>query len=149
MLLGSIRSPQPCTAEHRNQGSASDARTIPPRGQSRHPRARNNLEKPASLGFRRRRIFLAEFIDAAAGIHNFLLAGIERVAIGAHLDLQILAYGLASLELIAAGTVDCDQFVFGMNAGFHGNLDMSVAAESTSLQQRIATPQIPRPSSLR
>ena len=58
-----------------------------------------NLEKPASLGFRRRRIFLAEFIDAAAGIHNFLLAGIERVAIGAHLDLQILADGRASLEL--------------------------------------------------
>ena len=43
-------------------------------------------------------------------------------------------------NLIAAGTGDRDEFVFGMNAGFHGNLDMSVAAESTSLEQHIATP---------
>jgi hypothetical protein len=85
-----------------------------------------------SLGFRR--VLLAEFIDAAAGIHNFLLARVERMAIGANFDLQILANGRASLEMVAAGASDRDDFVIWMNAGFHGNLDMSVAAESMSIQ---------------
>jgi hypothetical protein len=90
-----------------------------------------STEKFASLGFGRYRIFFAEFIDATAGIHDFLLAGIERMAIGANFDLQILAVGRASLELVAAGAGDRDDLVIWMNAGFHGNLDMSVAAEST------------------
>jgi hypothetical protein len=96
----------------------------------------HQFEKPASLGFRRHRISLAELIDATAGIHNFLLAGIERMAVGTNFDLQILANGRASLELIAAGTSDRDDFIIWMDAGFHGNLDMSVAAESTSLFAR-------------
>src|SRR5882672_7755588 len=99
--------------------------------------------KLAGLGFRRCRILLAELIDATAGIHNFLLAGIERMAVGANLDLQILADGRASLEMVAAGTSDRDDFVFWMDAGFHGNLDVSVAAESTSTEVRGATPKSP------
>src|SRR6202021_558371 len=89
-------------------------------------------ERFAALGFRRCRILLAEFIDATAGIHNFLLAGVERMAVGANFDLQILANGRARLEMVAAGASDRDDFVFWVNAGFHGNLDISVAAESTS-----------------
>jgi hypothetical protein len=77
------------------------------------------------LGFRRRPVLLAEFIDAAAGIHNFLLARVERMAIGAHFDLQIMADRRASLELIAAGAGHCDDFIFWMDIGFHRNLDKS------------------------
>jgi hypothetical protein len=96
-------------------------------------RAHTSIEKDRRLSFRSsRRVLLAEFIDAAAGIHNFLLARIERMAIGTDFHLQILANGRASLELVAAGASDRDDFVFWVNAGFHGNLDMSVAAESTS-----------------
>jgi hypothetical protein len=32
-------------------------------------------------------VLLAEFIDTAAGIYNFLLARIEGMAVGAHFDL--------------------------------------------------------------
>src|SRR5216683_7223088 len=94
--------------------------------------ARLSWKQLAALGFRRCRILLAEFIDATAGIHNFLLAGVERMAIGANFDLQILANGRARLEMVAAGASDRDDFIFWMDAGFHRNLDMSVAAESTS-----------------
>src|ERR1700722_1216662 len=79
----------------------------------------------SSLGFRRRPVLLAEFIDATAGIHNFLLARVERMAVGAHFDLQIMADRRASLELIAAGASNCDDFVFWMDTGFHRNLDKS------------------------
>ena len=106
--------PQRCTAVHRNQGSD------PPN------RAGAGESRFRALDFRRRRpVLLAEFIDAAAGIHNFLLARVERMAIGANFDLQIMADGRAGLELIAAGTSDCDDFIFGMDAGFHRNLDKS------------------------
>ena len=77
------------------------------------------------LGFRRRPVLLAEFIDAAAGIYNFLLARVERMAIGAHFDLQIMADRRAGLELIAAGAGDGDDFIFWMDTGFHRNLDKS------------------------
>src|SRR5882672_12602763 len=148
--MGLVRlGPQPCTAVHRNQGSAFQARAFMraakrARTSSRSERLKLRLRgKLAGLGFRRCRILLAELIDATAGIHNFLLAGIERMAVGANLDLQILADGRASLEMVAAGTSDRDDFVFWMDAGFHGNLDVSVAAESTSTEVRGATPKSP------
>jgi hypothetical protein len=71
------------------------------------------------------------------------------MAIGANFDLQIMANGRASLELVAAGASNRDDFIFWMNAGFHGNLDMSVAAESTSLERCAATPEIPLGSKCR
>jgi hypothetical protein len=87
-------------------------------------------------------VFLAELIDAAAGVDNFLLAGIERVAIGANFDLQILADGRTRLELVPAGARDRDLFVIGMDAGFHGNLVCLLRQNrSASLSRnRIATP---------
>jgi hypothetical protein len=45
--------------------------------------------------------------------------------------------------MVAAGASDLDDFVFWMDAGFHGNLDVSVAAESTGTEVRVATPKIP------
>jgi hypothetical protein len=89
----------------------------------RDPRALPCQEKLAGLGFRRYCVLLAELVDSTAGIDDFLLARVEGVAIGANLDLQILADGRASLELIAAGTGDRDDFIIWMNAGFHGNLE--------------------------
>jgi hypothetical protein len=55
-----------------------------------------------------------------------------------------MANGRASLEMVAAGASDRDDFVIWMNAGFHGNLEMSVAAESACIQMHIATPKILR-----
>src|ERR1700676_4353890 len=101
---------------------------------------RRKRSSQSSLGFCSRRILLAEFIDAPAGIHNFLLAGIERMAVGANFNLQILANGRASLELVAAGAGDRDDFVIRMNAGFHGNLNL-VKRQNRRAPQRCASPR--------
>jgi hypothetical protein len=79
------------------------------------------------LGLRRRGgVPLAEFIDTAAGIHDFLLAGIERMAIRADLDLKIVPDGRAGLERIPASAGDGNCFVFGMDGGLHVNLGVAV-----------------------
>ena len=108
-------------------------------------RARNRFNEPASLGLGRYRILLAELIDATAGIHNFLLARIERMTVRADFNLQILANGRAGLELIAAGASDRDDFVFWMDAGFHRNLGCRWRQNRRALRKvRIATPGVPR-----
>ena len=66
-------------------------------------------------GITRSGIFLTELVDAAGRIDNLLLAGIERVAVRAHFDLQIVSEGRAGLERIAARAIDRDLFVFGMD----------------------------------
>src|ERR1700736_3527807 len=132
MMVGSFRPRSLARPYIGIKGSHLKRAAAGARGPLQDPRDGLSKEQLASLGFRRYRILLAEFIDATAGIHNFLLAGIERMAIGANFDLQILANGRASLEMVAAGASDFDDFIFWMDAGFHRNLDMSVAAESTS-----------------
>src|ERR1700688_749473 len=47
-------------------------------------------------------VFLAELVHAAGGVDDLLLAGVERLAVRTHVDLQILAHGGARLERIAA-----------------------------------------------
>src|ERR1700688_306454 len=93
--------------------------------------------------FCRCRVLLAEFVDAAAGIHNFLLARVERMAVGTNFDLQILSDGRTGLELVPTGTSDRDLFVFRVDAGFHRNLEFSVAAESITASSGVATPWTP------
>src|SRR5216684_9402336 len=69
-----------------------------------------------------RRVLLAELVHATAGIHNLLLAGIERMAVRTDLNLQILADGRAGGKSISARAGDGDFFVIRMDAGFHRNL---------------------------
>jgi hypothetical protein len=67
-------------------------------------------------------ITLAEFLDAASGVDDLLLAGIERMAGGADFDVQLFfAQRGAGYESVATRAGDGDFFVIGMNAGFHGN----------------------------
>jgi hypothetical protein len=70
------------------------------------------------LGFCRR-VFLAELVDATAGIHDFLLARVEGMAVGANFDLQVLTDGRTRFELVAAGARDRDRFIVWVDAGFH------------------------------
>jgi hypothetical protein len=64
-------------------------------------------------------VFLAEFLNAAGGVHDLLGAGVERVALGADFNVQRLAHGGAGCELVAAATVYGDFLVFRMDIGFH------------------------------
>jgi hypothetical protein len=65
------------------------------------------------------RVFLAETIDAACRIEKFLLAGIERMAGRANLNLNVVTLGRAGLDDIAAMALDLDRLVFGMDSFSH------------------------------
>src|SRR5690554_2747231 len=45
---------------------------------------------------------LLETIDTTAGVHNLLLASVERVALGAYIQLQVVPYSRASLDHVTA-----------------------------------------------
>jgi hypothetical protein len=65
-------------------------------------------------------VLFGEAFDAASGVNQLLFAGEEGVAIGADFDVEALAFdGRASLEIVAAGAVDCNGVIIGVNTGFH------------------------------
>jgi hypothetical protein len=77
-------------------------------------------EVPSSGSLGACSVFVAELLDAACGVNDLLCAGVERVALGAHFDVQIrFAHSGAGLELVAAAACHCDLFVFWVNGGFH------------------------------
>src|SRR5437763_3220697 len=64
-------------------------------------------------------VTLAEFFDAARGIHDLLLARVEGVARRAHFHVQRLVDRRARLERDAAAARHIDLAVLRMNVGFH------------------------------
>jgi hypothetical protein len=65
-------------------------------------------------------VLLGEAFDAAGGVDELLLAGEERVALGADFDAQHVALNSrAGLESIAAGAVNRNGMIVGMYTGFH------------------------------
>jgi hypothetical protein len=64
-------------------------------------------------------VLLTEFIDATTSINNLLLAGIERVAVRADFDLQVMTKRRARDERVPATADHCRLFIFGMDSGFH------------------------------
>ena len=68
-------------------------------------------------------VLLAEFIDAAGGVDDLLLARVERVAARAHFDLQVMTQRGARLEDVAARAGHVDLFVVRVGGRFHGTLD--------------------------
>ncbi len=65
-------------------------------------------------------VFLLETFDATRSVYELLLTGEERVAIGADFDAQhVPLNGGAGLERIAAGTVDRDGVIVGVNSRLH------------------------------
>src|SRR6266545_3341515 len=59
-----------------------------------------------------------EALDPAAGVHQLLLARVERMAVRADLDVEV-RLRRARDELVAAGAANGRDDVLGMNAGFH------------------------------
>ena len=65
-------------------------------------------------------VLFLEALDAASGVHEFLLAGEERVATGADFDAQHVALdGRARLEGMPASAMDGHSVVIGVDPGFH------------------------------
>ena len=67
-----------------------------------------------------RGVLLAEPIDATARVDDLLLARVERVAVGADFDLQVLAQRRTRLEHVAAAAGDLDRLVIRVDCVFHG-----------------------------
>ena len=61
---------------------------------------------------------LIEPINPSTGVNQLLLAGIERVALGADLNTNVLL-GRTGGKDIAAGTADGGLFVLGMDTFLH------------------------------
>ena len=59
-----------------------------------------------------------EALDAPAGVHELLLPGVERVALGADLDVQ-LGLGRARIELVPARAAHVGEGVLGVDTGLH------------------------------
>ena len=65
-------------------------------------------------------IFLGETLDAACGVYQFLLAGEERVAIGANFYAQHIALDRGARgKSVPAGAMHGDGVIIGMNSRFH------------------------------
>jgi hypothetical protein len=62
---------------------------------------------------------LIESIDSTAGIQHFLFAGIERMALGANVYVNILSQRGAGHDHIAATAGSGNLGVGGMDIGFH------------------------------
>src|SRR5690606_9261794 len=67
-------------------------------------------------------VALVEALDAATGVHQLLLAGVERVALVAELDELLARLGRAGRERVAARALDGDFVVDGVDVGLHGDL---------------------------
>ena len=65
-------------------------------------------------------VLLVELINAAAGVDQLLLAGVEGVALGADLNGDILLGG-AGLDHGAASAPDGGLLVIGMDSFLHGS----------------------------
>src|SRR5581483_3215034 len=104
----------------------------------RHAKAWRRPSKPidrSDLGAASSSVLLAELVDAARGVDDLLLTGVERMAVRADLDLEVMAKCRARLECVAAGAGDGDLFVIRMGGGFHGNAHCKVEGLTASLRR--------------
>ena len=60
-------------------------------------------------------ILAAEPLHASGSIHQALLAGKERVAIGANFHVNVALVGRTSLKIVSAGAQNLYRGVIGMN----------------------------------
>jgi hypothetical protein len=78
----------------------------------------NSVPSNGSLGAGS--VLVIEFLDTAGGIHDLLCAGVERVALGTHFDVQCrFAQCGAGAELVAAAASDCNFVVCGVDGCSH------------------------------
>ena len=63
---------------------------------------------------------LLELVNASACIYEFLLTGIERMALGADFDVHITLNGMG-LNGLAASTSDGSFLILGMYSSLHFN----------------------------
>jgi hypothetical protein len=74
------------------------------------------------FGFLKLFVFLAESLNSACRIDQFLFSGKKRVALGTYFNPDVLL-GRSHLDFASAGTLDRRLSVLRMNIGFHFNFN--------------------------
>lgn len=69
-------------------------------------------------------VLLAELLNSASGIDDLLLTSVERVALGAHFNMQIATVGGTRFEHVTATARDVDLFVIRVGFGLHALLSL-------------------------
>lgn len=64
-------------------------------------------------------VFLAELVNATAGINDLLLARVKRMTRRAYFDVQVINIGRACGKGITATTDDLDFFIFRVDFRLH------------------------------
>src|SRR5258708_7881389 len=88
-----------------------------------------------------------EALDAAAGVHQLLLARVERVAVRADLDVQLSLRG-ARDERVPARAVHVREDVLGMDVGLHPPARIAEAVSSATLPPETTATAVSPGSSL-
>ncbi len=74
----------------------------------------------------RLRVFAAEALHATGSIDHLLLAGKERVAVGADFHVDVALMGRTGLKAVTAGAHHADGFVIRMDSWLrHGDENLS------------------------
>ena len=63
-------------------------------------------------------VFLVETVNTSTGVNKLLLAGVERVTLGANFNLDVL-FGRTSLNNCTTRASDSSLFVLGMDTFLH------------------------------
>src|SRR5262245_38986143 len=79
-----------------------------------------------------------EALDTSTGVDELLLARVERVALGADLDVQ-LGLGRAGHERVPARAVHGRQNVLGMDVGLHGRARIAAAVSAATFPPETTT----------
>src|SRR5438128_1935639 len=88
-----------------------------------------------------------EALDAAARVHQLLLARVERVAVRADLDVQLRLRGTRG-ERVPAGAVHGRHDVLGMDVGLHAPARIAEAVSSATLPPETTATAVSPGSSL-
>lgn len=66
-----------------------------------------------------RAVATTEFVDLTSGVEHLLLTRVERVAVGANLNVQVFPRRRASCEFVTTTTSNRDLVVLWMDFRFH------------------------------
>jgi hypothetical protein len=99
---------------------------VPPRGKAFKGKARKKPAPNTGAGFDflLQTVFLVETINTSTGVNQLLLAGVERVALGADFNLDVL-FGGAGLNDLAACASDGRLLVLGVDTFLHFSSPLS------------------------
>src|SRR5581483_8654107 len=113
----------PISPQRTQRGSKGNNPSVHPRQQSpcrnRGLGIRTGLLLFGGLIFASLGVLAAEALDAARGIQKFLLAGEERMAVGADFYVDVAPMGGAGSERMAACALHANLVIIGMNGCFH------------------------------